>query len=80
MPIGEFEQGIWGGHPANSRLENAPFGPELVSEGLASQAEVDRAEIDRAEVDRVSADLIKLANDERTLFGFPLLAQLWAVR
>jgi 2-polyprenyl-3-methyl-5-hydroxy-6-metoxy-1,4-benzoquinol methylase len=48
----------------------AQFGPELVNEGLASQVEVDR----------VSADLIKLADDERTLFGFPLLAQVWAVR
>ena len=48
----------------------ADFAPELVSEGLASQEEVDR----------VAADLITLADDERTLFGFPLLAQVWAVR
>jgi 2-polyprenyl-3-methyl-5-hydroxy-6-metoxy-1,4-benzoquinol methylase len=48
----------------------AEFAPELVSEALASQEEVDR----------VAADLITLADDETTLFGFPLLAQVWAVR
>jgi 2-polyprenyl-3-methyl-5-hydroxy-6-metoxy-1,4-benzoquinol methylase len=48
----------------------AQFAPELVREGLASQEEVDR----------VTADLMKLADDEKTLFGFPLLAQVWAVR
>jgi hypothetical protein len=42
----------------------------LVHEGLASQEEVDR----------VAADLITLADDETTLFGFPLVAQVWAVR
>ena len=48
----------------------AEFAPKLVREGLASQEEVDR----------VAADLITLADDETTLFGFPLVAQVWAVR
>src|SRR5262245_44785064 len=48
----------------------AEFAPELVREGLASQEEIDR----------VAADLITLADDETTLFGFPLVAQVWAVR
>jgi 2-polyprenyl-3-methyl-5-hydroxy-6-metoxy-1,4-benzoquinol methylase len=51
-------------------LTFAEFAPEFVSEALASQEEVDW----------VSAALIALADDERTLFGFPLLAQDWAVR
>jgi SAM-dependent methyltransferase len=48
----------------------AEFAPELVSERLATQDEVDR----------VAADLYALADDETTLFGFPLVAQVWAVR
>src|SRR5262245_11811243 len=48
----------------------AEFAPELVDEGLASLEEVDR----------VAAVLITLADDEKTLFGFPLVAQVWAVR
>ena len=32
------------------------------------------------EVDRVAADLMALADDETTLFGFPLVAQVWATR
>lgn len=48
----------------------AEFAPELVNEGLASQEEVDR----------IAADLFTLADDETTLFGFPLVAQVWAVR
>jgi SAM-dependent methyltransferase len=48
----------------------AEFAPELVSEGLATQEEVDR----------VTAGLKTLADDETTLFGFPLVAQVWAVR
>lgn len=48
----------------------AEFAPELVREGLASQEEVDRVE----------AELFALADDETTLFGFPLVAQVWAVR
>jgi len=51
-------------------LTFAEFAPELVSEELASQEEVDR----------VTADLMTLADDETTLFGFPLVAQVWAVR
>jgi 2-polyprenyl-3-methyl-5-hydroxy-6-metoxy-1,4-benzoquinol methylase len=48
----------------------AEFAPELVQEGLASQEEVDR----------VATDLLTLADDETTLFGFPLVVQVWAVR
>jgi hypothetical protein len=48
----------------------AEFAPELVSEQLASQQEVDR----------VVTDLMALADDETTLFGFPLVAQVWAIR
>jgi hypothetical protein len=48
----------------------AEFAPELVREGLASQEEVDR----------VTAGLMTLADDETTLFGFPLVAQVWAAR
>jgi len=46
------------------------FAPELVAEGLATQEEVDR----------VAAGLFTLADDETTLFGFPLIAQVWAKR
>jgi SAM-dependent methyltransferase len=46
------------------------FAPELVREGLATQAEVDR----------VAADLMRLADDEITLFGLPLVVQVWATR
>jgi len=48
----------------------AEFAPELVQEGLASQDEVDR----------VVAALMALADDESTLFGFPLVVQVWATR
>jgi 2-polyprenyl-3-methyl-5-hydroxy-6-metoxy-1,4-benzoquinol methylase len=48
----------------------AEFAPELVREGLASQAEADQ----------VAAGLMTLADDETTLFGFPLIAQVWAAR
>lgn len=48
----------------------AEFAPELVREGLASQDEVDR----------VTAGLMNLADDETTLFGFPLVVQVWAKR
>lgn len=43
------------------------FAPELVREGLATQAEVDR----------VGAELLQLADDDTTLFGFPLIVQVW---
>jgi SAM-dependent methyltransferase len=46
------------------------FASELVSEGLSTQAEVDR----------VAAELKTVADDEMTLFGFPLVAQVWAER
>jgi SAM-dependent methyltransferase len=48
----------------------AEFAPELVQDGLASQEEADR----------VAAALMTLADDETTLFGFPLVAQVWAMR
>lgn len=48
----------------------AEFAPELVREGLAAQDEVER----------VTAGLMALADDETTLFGFPLVAQVWATR
>lgn len=48
----------------------AEFAPELVSEGLATQEEADR----------VTAGLLRLADDDTTLFGFPLVAQVWATR
>jgi hypothetical protein len=46
------------------------FAPELVRRGLATQAEVDD----------VAAGLRRLADDEATLFGFPLVVQVWAAR
>jgi len=46
------------------------FAPELVREGIASQDEVNH----------VAAELMSLADDETTLFGFPLVVQVWATR
>jgi ubiquinone/menaquinone biosynthesis C-methylase UbiE len=46
------------------------FAPEAVREDLTSQAIADR----------ISADLKKLAENDTTLFGFPLLVQVWAQR
>jgi 2-polyprenyl-3-methyl-5-hydroxy-6-metoxy-1,4-benzoquinol methylase len=46
------------------------FAPEAVRENLVSQRDADS----------VSAELRKLAADEVTLFGFPLLVQVWARR
>jgi SAM-dependent methyltransferase len=46
------------------------FAPELVREGLATQEEVDR----------VAAEMMRLAEDEGTLLGFPLVVQVWATR
>ncbi|MSR59719.1 MAG: class I SAM-dependent methyltransferase [Planctomycetaceae bacterium] len=46
------------------------FAPELVREGLATQEEVDR----------VAEGLKQVADDETTLFGFPLVAQVWCER
>lgn len=51
-------------------LTFAEFAPELVRERLATQEEVDRTH----------AGLMKLADDETTLFGLPLVAQVWATR
>jgi hypothetical protein len=41
-----------------------------VRAGLATQAEVDT----------IAAELMRLADDETTLFGFPLVVQVWAAR
>jgi SAM-dependent methyltransferase len=46
------------------------FAPELVREGLATEADVKG----------ISSELLRLADDETTLFGFPLVVQVWAVR
>jgi ubiquinone/menaquinone biosynthesis C-methylase UbiE len=46
------------------------FGPKIVSEGLATQAEVDR----------VTAELMAVAADQTTLLVFPLVTQVWAKR
>lgn len=46
------------------------FAPELVREGLATQSEVDQ----------VGADMMRLADDETTMFGFPLVVQVWGTR
>ncbi len=46
------------------------FAPELVRQGLATQAVVDR----------VAAEMRVLADDDTTLFGFPLIVQVWATR
>jgi SAM-dependent methyltransferase len=48
----------------------AEFAPELVQEGLASQDEGVQ----------VTAGLMALADDDTTLFGFPLVVQVWAAR
>ena len=46
------------------------FAPRGGGEGLVSQRDADR----------LGAELRKLAADEKTLFGFPLLVQVWAKR
>jgi SAM-dependent methyltransferase len=46
------------------------FAPEAVREGLATEAEVDG----------IAAELFRLADDETTLFAFPLIVQVWAKR
>jgi SAM-dependent methyltransferase len=43
------------------------FAPELVQEGLAAQAEVEA----------IGAEAMRLAEDDTTLFGFPLIVQVW---
>ena len=65
-----FALALRGGQKRLLGMTFAEFAPELVREGLASQEEVDR----------VAADLMTLADDETTLFGFPLVAQVWAAR
>jgi hypothetical protein len=42
----------------------------LVREGLVTQAEVDG----------ITAEMMRLADDGATLFGFPLVVQVWATR
>jgi SAM-dependent methyltransferase len=44
------------------------YAPLLVREGLASQAEAEA----------MSAEVWRLAEDETTLFGYPLMGQVWA--
>jgi hypothetical protein len=46
------------------------FAPELVQEGLAS----------REEAEAIAAEAMRLADDDTTLFGFPLIVQVWASR
>jgi len=46
------------------------FAPALVQEGLAPQDEVDA----------IAAESLRLADDDTTLFGLPLIVQAWAVR
>ena len=46
------------------------FASELVREGLATQVEVDA----------IAAEAMRLADDASTLFGFPLVVQVWAAR
>jgi SAM-dependent methyltransferase len=46
------------------------FAPELVREGLVTQAEVDG----------IATEMMRLADDGATLFGFPLVVQVWATR
>jgi SAM-dependent methyltransferase len=48
----------------------AEFAPELVREGLVTQAEADG----------ITAEMMRLADDGTTLFGFPLVVQVWATR
>jgi ubiquinone/menaquinone biosynthesis C-methylase UbiE len=46
------------------------FAPELVRKQLSNQATVDR----------VSDEMKKIADDDTTLIGFPLIVQVWATR
>jgi SAM-dependent methyltransferase len=46
------------------------FAPEAVREGLTSHADVES----------IAAELTRLASDETTLLGFPLVVQVWAAR
>jgi hypothetical protein len=41
-----------------------------VEQGLASPAEVEE----------LAAEAMRLADDDNTLFGFPLVVQVWATR
>jgi SAM-dependent methyltransferase len=46
------------------------FAPELVRERLAT----------RADVDQIAMEMMRLADDETALFGFPLVVQVWATQ
>jgi hypothetical protein len=46
------------------------FAPEAIREKLISQSDANQ----------IAAGLRKLADDDTTLFGFPLLVQVWAQR
>lgn len=48
----------------------AEFAPALVREGLATQEETER----------ITAEMLRAADDEATLFGFPLVVQVWSAR
>ena len=65
-----FALALRGEHKQLLGMTFAEFAPELVKEGLASQEDVDRT----------TAGLLELAADETTLFGFPLVVQVWAER
>lgn len=43
---------------------------DLVREGLAPQEDVDR----------IAREMMHLADDQTTLFGFPLVVQVWATK
>lgn len=63
-----FPLAVRGEHKRLLGMTFIEFAPELVREGLASQPDVDR----------IAGELMKLADDETTLFGFPLVVQVWA--
>ncbi len=48
----------------------AQFAPELVREGLATEEETNR----------IASGMFSAADDETTLFGFPLVVQVWGAR
>lgn len=65
-----FAAALRGEHKRLLGMTFAEFAPELVELELAT----------REEVERVTAELLQLADDETTLFGFPLVSQVWATR
>lgn len=65
-----FPMAVRGEHKQLLGLTFDEFAPELVREGIATQEEIERT----------SAGLMALADDETTLFGFPLVVQVRATR